>query len=65
MIIEVTETHYRGFLLQLVKDQGWKIVLGDEEYLFPHCQAAEACIDDFIANGIKKHNGKKLPASKK
>jgi hypothetical protein len=64
MLVEITETHYKGFLLQLVKDQGWKIVLGDEEYLFPHRQAAEACIDDFIANVIKIHNGKKLPVKK-
>lgn len=60
MVIEVTECNYKGFRLELVKGKGWKIILGEDEYLFPHCQAAETAIDEFCRDVIKKHGGKKL-----
>ena len=60
MIIEVTETTYRGFKFELVKDKGWKIVLGDEAYLFPNFQAAQSAIDDFYRDVIPKNQGKKM-----
>lgn len=64
MIIEVKEYNYRGFTLYHVENKGWKIVLGDEEYLFPHCQAAETAIDAFIREVIPQHEGKKLRKTK-
>lgn len=60
MIVEVTETTYRGFKFELVKGNGWKIVLGDEAYLFPHFQAAKFAVDEFYRDVIPKNQGKKL-----
>lgn len=54
MIIEVTETTYKGFHLQLVKGKGWKIVLDGEEIMFPNLNAAEAAIDEFYNTIIQK-----------
>ena len=42
---KVTEKVYRGIICKAVEDQGWKIVLGDEEYLFPNLQQAKFAID--------------------
>lgn len=41
MVIEIMETTYKGFKIELVKIKGWKIVLNDIEYLFPHFQSAK------------------------
>lgn len=63
MIIEVKEYKYKGITLNHVEDQGWKCNLGGSEYLFPHCQAAEAAIDEIFSNIkpiIFKNNGKKV-----
>ena len=63
MIIEVKEFKYKGITLTLVKDQGWKCILGEHEYLFPHCQAAESAIDEIFSNIkpiVAKNNGKRL-----
>lgn len=35
MIVEVKETTYKGFKIELVENKGWKIILGDEAYLSP------------------------------
>ena len=60
MIIEVTEFNYKGFMLYLEKDKGWKIILGDVAYLFPYATAAESAIDEFIREVTPRHNGKKI-----
>ena len=63
MIIEVTESNYKGILIERVKDSGWKCNLGGQEYLFPYYTAAQAAIDeifDDIMPIIKKRQGKKL-----
>lgn len=60
MIIEVKDVTYKGFNIQLVKDKGWKIVLIDEEYLFPHLTAAQAAVDEFFGEIVPKYKGKKL-----
>lgn len=68
MIIEVKEYKYKGITLNHVDDLGWKCILGDREYLFPHCQAAESAIDEIFNEGIlpiiEKNKGKKLPKSR-
>ena len=63
MVVEIKEFTYKGIYLELVKDQGWKCNLGGEVYLFPHCQAAEAAIDDIFWNVeliATDYNGVKL-----
>ena len=50
MIIEVTESVYKGILIELVKGKGWKCNLGGTEYLFPYYTAAEAAIDEIFAD---------------
>lgn len=45
MIIEVTESIYKGILIERVKDRGWKCNLGGQVYLFPNFVAAQAAID--------------------
>jgi len=60
MIIEVKETTYKGFDIRLVENKGWKIVLGDEAYLFPHFQAAQSAVDEFYREVIPKHKGKRM-----
>lgn len=63
MIIEVTETIYKGILIERVKDEGWKCTLGDYEYLFPTYVAAEATIDEIFTDVkpiISKRKGKAL-----
>ena len=67
MIIEIKEYQYKGITLNRVEDQGWKCILGDREYLFPHCQAAEAAIDEIFWNIkpiISKNKGKKVSGRK-
>lgn len=60
MIIEVRETTYKGFKIEVVEDKGWKIVLGDEAYLFPHFQAAQSAVDEFYRDVIPKNHGKRM-----
>ena len=50
MIIEVTESVYKGVLLERVKDKGWKCNLGGQERLFPYYTAAQAAIDEMISD---------------
>ena len=49
MIIEVTESIYKGILLERVKDKGWKCNLGGQEYLFPYYTSAQAAIDKMFS----------------
>lgn len=60
MIQKVLEIKYKGF--HLVHDderQGWKCVIGEQEILFPHAQAAEKAIDEILkdATAVIKKNG--------
>lgn len=68
MIIEITEYKYKGITLNHVEGKGWKCILGDREYLFPHCQAAEMTIDEIFNDSIlpiiEKNKGKKLPKNR-
>jgi len=64
MIIEIKEYTYKGITLNHVEDEGWKCILGDREYLFPHSQAAHSAIDEIFSNIkpiIDKNKGKALP----
>lgn len=58
----ITEQTYRGIEMKLVENKGWKIILGDEEYLFPTFQDAQFAVD-----GIHKELAKirKIPSNKK
>lgn len=60
MIIDITETIYKGFMIELVKDNGWKIVLNGEEIMFRYFQDAQTAIDDFYREILPRHNGKPL-----
>lgn len=60
MVIEIMETTYKGFKIELVKNKGWKIVLNDIEYLFPHFQSAQSAIDEFHREVIPRYQGKQM-----
>ena len=63
MIIEVTESVYKGILIERVKDKGWKCNLGGTEYLFPYYTAAEAAIDEIFSDikpVVAKRKGVKM-----
>ena len=60
MIVEITETTYKGFKIELVKDTGWKIVLDGEEIMFRYFQDAQIAVDDFYRAILPKHKGKVL-----
>lgn len=64
MIVEVTETVYRGFLCQCVQNTGWKIVLEYEEYIFPTFVDAKFAIDRMHEDIIHKYGGKKYRKTK-
>lgn len=59
-IIVVNEHEYRGIKCRHVEKFGWKIVLGDEEYLFPNWQEAKLAVDRMHENIIKEYGGLKL-----
>lgn len=59
-IIHITEQVYRGIQCCLVKDKGWKIVLGDEEYLFPNWQEVKYTIDRIHQDYANWYGGEKL-----
>lgn len=56
----ITEQDYRGIMCKHVKDEGWKIVLGMEEYLFPNFQEAKFAIDQIHEACVKQFGGVKL-----
>lgn len=60
MIIEIREYDYRGFHLKHSEGNGWILVVGEDEYLFPNANAAEVTINEFLRVLIPKNNGKKL-----
>ena len=41
----ITEQEYRGILCTWVENKGWKITLGNEEYLLRNFQEAKKAID--------------------
>lgn len=55
----ITETVYRGIQLKLADGKGWKVVLGCEEYLFPHYTAAQKAVDTFHADCVQKYGAQK------
>ena len=61
MILKILETNYKGFHLVLDEERhGWKCVIGEQEILFPHSQAAETAIDEILkdsAAAIKNNKG--------
>ena len=59
-IIHITEQVYRGIKCSLAKDSGWKITLGDEEYLFPNFQDAQIAIDRSHEAFVRTYGAKKL-----
>lgn len=63
MIIEVTESVYKGILVEHVDGKGWKCNLGGTEYLFPYYTAAEAAIDEIFSDikpVVAKRKGVKM-----
>lgn len=60
MIVEVKETTYKGFKIELVDGKGWKIVLGNGAYLFPNFQEAQTAVDVFYRDVIPKYHGKRM-----
>lgn len=60
MIIEVKETTYKSFKFEHVENRGWKIVLGDDAYLFPNFVAAQSAVDEFYREVIPKNQGKRM-----
>ena len=63
MMIEITKNTYKGILLELSDDYGWKCNLGGQEYLFPNYVAAQGAIDEIyrdVKTIVAKHDGKKL-----
>lgn len=59
-VINITEQVYRGILCKHVEDKGWKIVIGSEEYLFPHFQAAQFAIDRIHEDCENWYGGEKI-----
>ena len=59
MIIEITELDFMGFHLEHVKNNGWKIVLKDVEYLFRTMQDAQAACRQFY-DVVQSNGGKKI-----
>lgn len=60
MIVEITETDYRGFHFEYVKSKGWQIVLHDVRILFPTFQDAQCAVDAFYREAVPKFRGKKV-----
>ena len=62
MIQTILEVNYKGFHLVFHEEgqKGWKCIIGEQEILFPHSQAAEAAIDEILkdsATAITKNDG--------
>lgn len=60
MIVEVKETTYKGFKIELVESKGRKIVLGNDAYLFPNFEEARVAVDAFYREVIPKYHGKRM-----
>lgn len=56
----ITEQDYRGIMCKHVEGNGWKLVIGTEEYLFPTFQDAKHVIDCIHENCASMYGGVKL-----
>ncbi len=59
-IVKIAEQVYHGILCKYVEDKGWKIVLGDEEYLFRNLHEAKFAIDRIHFDCENWYGGKRL-----
>ena len=59
-VIVIKSTNYRGMTSRLNDGGGWKIVLDNEEYLFPNWQDAKFAIDRIHEDLVTKYGGEKL-----
>ena len=59
-VIKITEQVYRGILCKHVEGNGWKLVIGVEEYLFPNWQEAKFAVDRIHADCGSWYGGEKL-----
>lgn len=59
-VIHITEQVYRGIQCKHVEGKGWKIVIGEEEYLFPNWQEAKFAVDRIHADCGTWYGGEKL-----
>ena len=59
-IVKITEQVYRGVLCKHVENHGWKIVFGDEEYLFKNFQEAKFAIDRIHQDCANWYGGVKI-----
>lgn len=57
-----SEIMYRGFLCRQVEGQGWKIVMGQSEYLFPSLTDAKCAINGLHEDCVKRHRGVRIQA---
>ena len=64
MILKVLEVDYKGFHQTFDEAKGgWKCIIGDKEFLFPHKTAAEAAINEILKEAepiIEKRGGTKI-----
>lgn len=60
--VTISEVMYRGFLCRQVEDQGWKIIMGQSEYLFPSLTDAKFAINGMHEDCVKRHRGVRIQA---
>lgn len=58
-----SEVMYRGFVCRKVEGHGWKIVMGDEEYLYPSIVDAQRAINGMHEDCVKKYWGARIKSS--
>lgn len=56
----ITQQTYRGIYCAWVENKGWKIALGDVEYLFSNFQDAKHAIDQIHKACVRQYGGIKL-----
>lgn len=57
---KIMDQVYRGIQCKQVENQGWKIVIGEEEYLFPNFQQAKLAIDRIHQDCVNWYGGTKI-----
>lgn len=60
--VTISEVMYRGFLCRQVEDQGWTIIMGQAEYLFPSLTDAKLAINGLHEDCVKRHYGVRIQA---
>ena len=58
-----SEVMYRGFVCRKVEGHGWKIVMGDEEYLYPSIFDAQRAINGMHEDCVKKYWGARIKSA--